>query len=128
MEWTKLSSHPFTVPNQAPVPGINEENFNWKLWQTLKSVYDVQGQQNISVYQPVIALYNKIYELLPVDVEKRINFNTLGIVLGYKYKQYKKNYKNFIKKNSYFLDNGELNNGLDNVSLIQYIEYFKKSK
>jgi len=127
-EWKKPSK-PGNVPLQRPIPAINEENFNWKLWNILKVVYNKQGLVLIDEIQPEIVRYENIYRLLPVDVDKRINFNTLGIVLGYKYHTTKsKNYKNFICINKKFFKNEEHSAGLDNISLIRYIEYFKKSK
>ena len=127
-EWKKPSK-PQNVPLQRPIPAINEENFNWKLWNILKVVYDKQGLILIDEIQPIILRYENIYRLLPVDVDKRINFNTLGTVLGYKYYTTNpKNYKKFINENKKFLKNEEQSGGLDEISLIRYIEYFKKSK
>ena len=34
-DWKK-PSRPSNVPLSKPIPAINEENFNWKLWQTIK--------------------------------------------------------------------------------------------
>ena len=127
-EWKK-PSRPINVPQIRPIPAINVENFNWKLWNTMKTVYGKEGQVLIDEIQPEIIRYELIYNLLPIEIDKRINFNTLGIILGYKYHSDKiKNYKNFIKKNYKFLKNIELNNGLNNISLIRYIDYFTKSK
>ena len=129
MEKTIKTKYWQNVPLQRPIPAINEENFNWKLWNILKVVYDKQGLVLIDEIQPIILRYENIYRLLPVDVDKRINFNTLGIVLGYKYYTTNpKNYKKFINENKKFLKNEEQSNGLDEISLIRYIEYFKKSK
>jgi len=127
-EWKK-PSRPMNVPVIRPMPAINEENFNWKLWYTMKTVYEKEGPILIDEIQPEIARYEIIYNLLPIETDKRINLNTLGIILGYKYYIAKiKNYKNFIKKNKKFLKNTELSNGLNAISLVRYIEYFIKSK
>ena len=90
----------------------------------MKIVYDKEGPILIDEIQPEIARYEIIYNKLPIETDKRINFNVLGIILGYKYYiDNKKNYKNFIKKNNKFLQNSELSNGLDYTSLIRYINY-----
>ena len=127
-EWKKPSK-PANVPLNRPIPASNEENFNWKLWKTMKAVYEKEGPVLIDEIQPEISRYEILYKLLPIDVNKRINFNLLGIILGYKYNiNHNKDYKQFIKKNNKFLKNSELSNGLDEISLVRYIDYFNKSK
>ena len=70
-----------------------------------------------------------MYLLLPLDMNKRINFNALGIVLGNKYKMKGlDNFSKFVNEHEKFLKDEEISNGLDKTSLIRYIEYFKKSK
>ena len=127
-DWRK-PSRPGNVPLNRPIPAINEENFNWKLWNTMKVVYDKEGLILIDEIQPEIIRYEILYNLLPIDTNKRINFNTLGIILGYKYHNTNStSYKDFIKKNKLFLKNSELSNGLNEISLVRYIDYFIKSK
>jgi hypothetical protein len=129
MSGWKKPSRPGNVPLSQPMPAINEENFNWKLWQTIKKVYDRDGQRDIEELQGVIGIYETMYKLLPADVNKRINFNALGIVLGNKYNSKKyKDFSHFAKAHENFLEDEDISNGLDKTSLIRYIEYFKKSK
>ena len=125
-DWRK-PSRPGNVPLNRPMPAINEENFNWKLWNTMKTVYGKEGLILIDEIQSEITRYEIIYNLLPIEMDKRINFNTLGIILGYQYHiSDLKNFKKFIRKNKNFLKNNELANGLDEISLIRYINYFQQ--
>ena len=127
-EWKKPSK-PGNVPLNRPMPASNDENFNWKLWQTMKTVYGKEGPVLIDEIQSAIIRYETLYKLLPIEIDKRINFNTLGIILGYKYYlDQNKNYINFIKQNNKFLKNIELSGGLEAIALVRYIDYFIKSK
>ena len=74
-----LSNQPFGITVQ-PLPASNIENFNWDLWQTIKAM---SWAIDIHEIQKSINEYDTIYRYLPIDENKRINFNPLGCVLGY---------------------------------------------
>ena len=131
-----LRAKPMDVPEKKPLPASNIENFNWDLWQTIQGMSD--GTIFLQDKQSLITEYNEIVKLLPQDKIKRINFNPLGCVLGYRLvqfkkidlKQHKKGSKNDkIRKLLQYLTNSQINSSnLDRSSLVRYIQYFKQKK
>ena len=140
-EYVKLANKPTNV--RIP-PTSDLENFNLKLWNI---IMEMSGNPiDINDMQPLIGEYGLIYTYLPVDEFKRLNFNPLGCVLGYRLSEFKSitlgkkkpkkgkksaraahAQRRYIKKQLNFLKNVQINtsNGLNEYSLIRYIEYFK---
>ena len=90
-----LRKKPIDVPDNTPTSPI--EMFNLQLWTKLKEM-SPKSTIDIKDLQYILMQYNEIKRLLPID--KLINFNTLGCILGYNLSSYEINLNINKKKRS----------------------------